>query len=518
MSLKLKAHDNSHHAECDVIFISSKPTLTELPNKKPSKDTNAGKARLATEKVEPKFKEIIERALEQKLFHGKQSEIFFLRANPAEAGQHHVLFVGLGEDKKLTMENVRRASAAAVKSLRNQKVEKAAFHLGAVPGIDKNGKAIAQAATEGSLLANYHFDDLKSKKDEQRKPSEISLVAPKKPIERAFEQGAVAGEIIAKAVNFSRWLGDQPGNLMTPTVLAESIQKEAKGTSLKIAIWDKARIKKEKMGLLYGVSMGSVEEPRFIIMEYKGAAASKAPLCFVGKGLTFDAGGISIKPSAGMEEMKYDMCGGANVAGTMLAIARLGLKVNVIGIVPSSENLCGPAATKPGDIHTSRNGKTVEINNTDAEGRLILADALVYACEQKPAFICDIATLTGAMKMALGDTHTGFFSRDEVLTEQIEDAAKVSGEWVWEMPMCDDHLKDMKGTYADLNNISGPSTGAGSAKGAVFLGEFVTKGIPWAHFDIAGTAWHTGNRINYNPDRGANGVMIRTFVELAKSF
>jgi leucyl aminopeptidase len=302
---------------------------------------------------------------------------------------------------------------------------------------------------------------------------------------------------------------------MTPSILAKSAADAAKGTGIKVTIWDKARIKKEKMGGLLGVSNGSAEEPRFIIMEYKGAAASKKPVVFVGKGLTFDCGGISIKPSAAMEEMKFDMCGGANVIGTLIAIAKLKLNVNAIGLIASTENLVGPAATKPGDVHTARNGKTFEVNNTDAEGRLILADALSYATELKPQVIVDAATLTGAMVMALGNTHTGFFTRNTALKKKVEEAAALSGEWVWNLPLCDFHVKDMKGTYADLSNISS-GKGAGSATATAFLEQFVGEDIPWAHFDIAGTGWAVGNRLPYCSKKGDSGVMIRTFVEIAK--
>jgi len=214
-----------------------------------------------------------------------------------------------------------------------------------------------------------------------------------------------------------------------------------------------------------------------------------------------------------MEEMKYDMCGGAATIATMLAISRLKLKINAIGIVPSSENMPGPAATKPGDIHYARNGKSVEINNTDAEGRLILADALSYATELKPAFIVDSATLTGAMVIALGDLHTGYFTRNKKLAKAIHDAAQESGELMWHLPLVDEHAEDMKGTYADLSNISS-NKGAGSAHGAAFLEFFVDSEIPWAHVDIAGTAYHTGHRVPYNPKRGGSGVMVRTYVSL----
>jgi leucyl aminopeptidase len=254
-------------------------------------------------------------------------------------------------------------------------------------------------------------------------------------------------------------------------------------------------------------------------LEYHGSPqkGAKKPLIFVGKGLTFDSGGISIKPSAAMEEMKYDMCGGANVIGTILAIAKLNLKVNVMCLVPSTENMPGPSATKPGDILTGRNGKTFEVNNTDAEGRLILSDALAYASEQDPEIIIDAATLTGAMIVALGNTHTGYFTRNKQLKEKIETAAKKSGEWVWNMPLCDFHVQDMKGTYADLSNMSS-GKGAGSATAAAFLEQFVSEKIPWAHFDIAGTGWAAGNRLKYCTKKGATGVMIRTFVEIAKLY
>jgi leucyl aminopeptidase len=218
-----------------------------------------------------------------------------------------------------------------------------------------------------------------------------------------------------------------------------------------------------------------------------------------------------------MEEMKYDMMGGASTIATLLAIAKLKLKVNAIGIVPASENMPGPHANKPGDILTARNGKTVEVNNTDAEGRLILSDALVYASEQDPEFIVDSATLTGAMVIALGDIHTGFFSRDSKLTAKINKAAEASGEALWEMPFNSEHLKDMKGSFADLQNVAA-RRGAGSATATAFLGEFVDSKIPWAHFDIAGTAWHNGHRLPYTPARGASGIVIRTFIELAKQF
>lgn len=460
--------------------------------------------------------------INEKIITGKALEVLTFREAHYQ-GFQNIIVVGLGEDKNLNPEQVRQSAAAAYEAIQALKSKEAVLHFDGLTTSTKEAPGFAKAVVEGIILTSYIFDQLKTKKTAPNKKGNVghldelqihilTQLGQDKNLKANFQEGLV----IAECANFSKYLGDMPGNLMTPEILAQETQKAAQGTGLKVTVWDKARIKKEKMGGLLGVSMGSSQEPRFIIMEYKGAKASQKPLVYVGKGLTFDCGGISIKPSAAMEEMKYDMCGGANVIGTMLSIARLKLKINALGLVPSSENMPGPAATKPGDVHYARNGKSFEINNTDAEGRLILADALCYASEQQPRAIVDAATLTGAMVIALGNIHTGFFTRNKELKTQIEKAATVSGELVWNMPLTDFHVKDMKGTYADLSNTSN-GKGAGSATAAAFLEQFVTEGIPWAHFDIAGTGWSTGNRLNYCPKKGASGVMIRTFVELAKS-
>lgn len=423
----------------------------------------------------------------------------------------HQLCVGLG-DKKLSEECLRELSGKIYNRLQSEHVYSVALSLDSLPFHDK-AKALS-ALAEGFIMSSYQFDTFKAKPKDPVPEVSIEFISKKSnaTLKKALEEGRIIGE----GVNFTRWLGDCPGNFLTPTQLGEEAKNAAKGTKMKVTLWDKAKIAKEKMDSLIGVSNGSDQEPRFIIMEYKGAAASKKPICFVGKGLTFDAGGISIKPSAGMEEMKYDMCGGSAVIGAMKTIADLKLKVNVIAYVPASENMPGPSANKPGDIRKARNGKSIEVNNTDAEGRLILADALSYASEKKPAWICDAATLTGAMMIALGNTHTGFYTRDKKMRNLVEKAATVSGEEVWPMPLCDHHSKDMKGTYADLTNLA-PSRNAGSATAAAFLENFVDKEIPWAHFDIAGTAWHVGHRLSYAPKKGASGVMVRTFVQMAKN-
>ena len=428
-------------------------------------------------------------------------------------GFRHVVIIGIGE--KPDHEKVRQAASTILSCLKSLKAKDATIHFDGIPCGKKDQAHFLQAMTEGLLLSSYDFDELKTKKSETKEQELVVKLLTRSASEVASKKALQEGTILAESVNFSRRLGDMPANLMTPTILADTVVEAVKGTKIKATIWDRARIKKEKMGGLLGVSQGSDQEPRFIILEYKGAAASKKPICFVGKGLTFDCGGISIKPSAGMEEMKYDMCGGANVIGATLAIAKLKLKVNVLTLIPSTENLASGSATKPGDVHYARNGKSFEVNNTDAEGRLILSDALCYASEHKPQFIADAATLTGAMVIALGNVHTGYFTRNEGFKRKIEAAAKRSGEWIWNMPLTDHHVKDMKGTFADLSNVSS-AKGAGSATAAAFLEQFVEEGIPWAHFDIAGTGWAVGNRIPYCSKKGASGVMIRTFVELAR--
>lgn len=505
-----KSGSASAAAETLVIFATQKST-SGASAKKTAKATPNGKTVNAA-LAHPTLAKRLNASLTSGAISGKAKESLFFRDLQFE-NYAHVLVVGLGS--KNDGETLRQAAAAAFKALSAAKVKSAVVVMDSVSARD--AAAATQAITEGFVLASYKFDELKTKKkDAPENKISVSLLSTKaadKGVKSAFQQGM----ILAEATNFSRRLGDMPGNLMTPTILANSAAEACKGTKVKATIWDKKRIEKEKMGGLLGVAQGSDQEPRFIILEYKGAAASKKPVVFVGKGLTFDCGGVSIKPSAAMEEMKYDMCGGANVIGAMLAIAKLGLKVNVIGLVPSTENMVNGSATKPGDVHTARNGKTFEVNNTDAEGRLILADALAYGSELNPEVMFDAATLTGAIVVALGNIHTGYFTRDNKMRDRIEKAAAVSGEVVWGMPLVDAHTDDMKGTYADLSNTSS-SKGAGSATAAAFLEQFVGEGIPWAHFDIAGTAWSAGNRLNYCPAKGATGAMVRTFVELARQF
>ena len=379
--------------------------------------------------------------------------------------------------------------------------------------MDQFSEGALLAFCEGLFLADYFFETHK-----KNKLHDINITFCSSKKLAGLQKKVSAVSELCDAVKFARYLGDQPGNHMSPQILARETQAALKPyKNIKVDIWNLKKIEAAKMGGLISVSQGSNEEPRLIIMEYKGAAASRKPLCLVGKGLTFDAGGISIKPGKGMQDMKYDKCGGTNVIAAMLAIAKLKVRANVIGVVPSSENLLGDNATRPGDIITAHNGVTVEVNNTDAEGRLILMDALSYACKKyKPKAIVDVATLTGAMVVALGNVYTGFFTKNDQLKKIFLKASQKTGEKAWHMPLDEQFSKEMKGTYADLSNL-GKSPFGGSATAAAFLENFVDKNIPWMHLDIAGTAWHTGEHLSYCPTKGASGVMVRTFVELARS-
>jgi leucyl aminopeptidase len=465
--------------------------------------------------------ELVVRAHKDGRFKGAAKETVFFRACDAD-GFENVLVVGLGKKNKVTEESLRVASAVAAKILAREKTKTATVCLQSVRRLTKTADGAGSAMAEGTLLGAYKYTELKSRKKEDEGKekdgefTDLGFSLADKAALKKFQAGLNAGTILAEATNFARDLGNAPGNYLTPTVLAQRAQLAAKGLPIKFKAFDKKQIEALHMGCLLGVNRGSAEEPRFIVMEYNGGKKSDKPFVLVGKGLTFDSGGISIKPSAGMEEMKFDMCGGAAVIAAIVAAAKLKLKVNLVTIVPSTENMPGDAACKPGDVLVAMNGKTVEVNNTDAEGRLILADALAYACKNyEPAAIVDAATLTGACVVALGNVFTGVFCKDEKFFQKIRKAADATGERIWQLPLVDEYVDDMKGTYADLSNMGG-AKGGGSSQGAAFLSQFVEDGITWAHFDIAGTAWHTGNRLPYHPDKGASGAIVRLFTHLAQ--
>lgn len=445
----------------------------------------------------------------------EQGEALYLGSQSKLKNAHTVVLNS--EGKNPNTESLRVLGGKFFKESKRSKTKKLSLSFSNFKqAFPEDTTSMIKGFVEGALLADYATTEGKSKAKKRSLSSfEICTKGASSAELKELKSFLNESKNIVAAVHMARGLGDLPGNMMTPSILAEKAQSLTK-SGVKVTVWDKKRIVKEEMGCLLGVASGSAEEPRFIIMEYKNSK-SKQPTVLVGKGLTFDAGGISIKPSGKMDEMRYDMCGGAAVIGAMKLIADMKLPVHVIGLVPSTENLLGAAACKPGDILKAKNGKTVEVLNTDAEGRLILADALSYASSLKPKHVLNTATLTGAMVVALGNVHTGFYTRDDELASQVNEAANLSGENVWRMPLTDEHSSDMKGRFADLSNMSS-GKGAGSATAAAFLENFCEKGIPFAHLDIAGTAWNTANRKSYNNPSTATGVLVRTFYEFVKNF
>lgn len=505
MIIEFKKSSSVPQAQCLVVF-----TANSLDSEK--------KPKLYMRGLDKDISSIFSSAYYEGTLSGEHKEICLFRNADVEGG-HHLISLGLGDKKKVRVEALRQVMVVLLSMIQANRFKNIHVDIDSASHIIGSSKDVVCPMVEGLSLGNYSFDKYKSSvvvQEKKKNKMSISLVSTSGSM--ALKTSVENAKVVCEAINFARVLGDTPGNLMTPAELAKATQEEAKGTRLKVEVWNKDRIKKEKMGGLCGVSLGSVVEPRFILMEYKGAAASKKPICFVGKGLTFDSGGISLKSPAKMDEMRYDMCGGANVIATMIAIAKLKLKVNATAYVPASENMPGPLANKPGDILTARNGKTVEVLNTDAEGRLILMDALSYASEKKPAVIIDIATLTGAIFSSLGKAYTGVFTRNDSLLKKIQKASQKAGENIWPMPICDEYVNAMKGTHADLSNVSALRGGAGSSTAAAFLEQFVDNEIPWAHFDIAATGWNMNGHANYHPKKGASGCMVRTFIELAKMF
>jgi leucyl aminopeptidase len=363
-------------------------------------------------------------------------------------------------------------------------------------------------ATEGAILGNFDPDHHKSKPD-SKQADEVSLVVSGNGA--GLDEALIQGQIIAESQNFTRELVNQPGNKLSPGVLAEAARKMAAEAGLEIDVLDQDRMRQLGMGSLLGVAMGSTEPPYLIVVSYKPEkATSQDHLALVGKGVTFDSGGISIKPADGMEKMKYDMAGAAAVLGAMRAIARLKPSVAVTAFVPTVENMVSGKAQRPGDIVTSMNGKTVEVLNTDAEGRLILIDAITYAIRQGATHLVDAATLTGAIVVSLGHVHIGAFSNNDDFFGKVSGAAKNAGERMWRMPLDDDYKEQLKSPFADLGNIG--TRWGGAITAAWFLREFV-EDKPWVHLDIAGTAWLEENK-PWMP-KGPTGIGVRTFVDLA---
>jgi leucyl aminopeptidase len=443
---------------------------------------------------------------------GKPGSTLLLRGLAGVAAER-VLLVGLGADEEITDKNFSAATQGAVRALTTVGAVDAlvALPLDKIKG--REGRDIAWAIRALVLAArdnNYRSDVLKSKKDPAPTGVKKIAVAVSTAATAAAKTGLAEAVALANGMELSKDLANLPGNVCTPTYLANSAKKLAKEYKLGVEVLDRKQLEALKMGSFLSVTNGSDEPPKFIVLKHLGGKSKDAPIVLVGKGITFDTGGISLKPGAGMDEMKYDMCGAASVLGTFRAIAELQLKLNVIGVIPTCENMPSGRATKPGDIVTSMSGQTIEVLNTDAEGRLILCDALTYVERFKPAAVVDIATLTGACVVALGHHNTGLFTREDDAHDQLANdllaAGKASGDTAWRMPVQDVYQEQLKSNFADIANIGGQP--AGSVTAACFLERF-TKKYTWAHLDIAGTAWRGG------ATKGASGrpvPLLTTFL------
>ncbi len=420
--------------------------------------------------------------------------------------------VGLGKPVDLTANRIRGAVAEACRLLRNKGISAVAMVPQGVGVNNISAASSAQAIAEGALLGLYAFRKHITREDNKfGEVKELNIVASAKA-RAALEEGVSKGRIIAEATNLARGMINEPSNFMTPTDMAAVAKKLSETHGLALTVLDKDQMAELGMGGLLGVARGSRQPPKFIVLNYRGSDSSEVNIALVGKGITFDSGGISLKPSEKMEEMKGDMAGGAAVMAAISAIAQLKPKINVTAIVPATENLPDGNAFKPGDILKAMNGKTIEVISTDAEGRLILADALSYARKQGAKFIVDVATLTGACRVALGDVCTGAFTNNDEFVGRLLAAGKEAGEYVWQMPMFDEYKEQNKSDVADVKNTGGRWGGAITA--AKFLQEFA-EDTPWVHLDIAGTDLSDKDR-GYTV-KGATGVAVRTLINLVLS-
>jgi leucyl aminopeptidase len=427
---------------------------------------------------------------------GKAGSSLILHKVPGTLAER-VLLIGLGKEKDFNEKEYSDAIRCAVRTLNETGSFDGTLFLAEIP---VRKRSVAWRIRQATIIAQeavYRFDQFKSKKDELRRPLRKLTFAVERRTELAMADEALAqGLAIAEGVSLAKNLGNLPGNVCTPTYLAETALKIAEEQGVECQILERADMEELGMHSLLSVAKGSHQPPKLIVMQHKGGMKDEKPLVLVGKGITFDSGGISLKPGEGMDEMKYDMCGAASVLGVIKAVAQMKLPINLTVIVPTTENMPGGAASRPGDIVTSMSGQTIEILNTDAEGRLILCDALTYAERFEPEVVIDVATLTGACVVALGHIATGLFSNDDGLARGLLHAGEDAHDRAWQMPLWDDYQDLLKSPFADMANIGG--RWGGSITAACFLSRF-TKKFEWAHLDIAGTAWKSG------VDKGATG-------------
>ncbi len=439
---------------------------------------------------------------------GKRATTLLLHGIPGILAER-VLLVGLGPQNELNDKAYAEIVRAAIKAAAATAAPDALFTLTEASVAGRNVQENVRTAIVLAREIDYRFDQHKSKKDTPATLTRI-LFPTDKSNAKDTAAGLADGVALANGIDLTKNLGNMPPNFCTPSYLADTARKLARefgGGKLKVEVLEKKQMEALKMGSLLSVAKGSIEPPKLIVLKYNGGNAKDAPVVLVGKGITFDSGGISLKPGEAMDEMKYDMCGAASVLGTLRAIAEMKLKLNVIGVIPTCENMPAGNAVKPGDIVTSMSGQTIEILNTDAEGRLILCDALTYTERFKPSAVIDIATLTGACIIALGHINTGLFSPHDELADEILAAAKSANDPAWRLPVQEEYQDQLKSNFADMANIGGRP--AGSTTAACFLARY-TKAYKWAHLDIAGTAWKSGAA------KGATGRPVSLLTEFLK--
>jgi leucyl aminopeptidase len=463
----------------------------------------------ATGAVDKALDGAITKLIEQGEIKGKLNEVSIIHSL-SKLPPRIVVVAGLGKQSDFTVDKIRGVVAEFCRSLRKLNCRRIAtiVHGGGVGGSEP--EIVSQAIAESSLLGLYRFRKHMTKETENQDVEQLLIVERDSTKLQALEQGCKKGKVIAEATTLARDLINEPANYMTPSDMTKVAEDLAKAHALGLTILHREQMEREGMGALLGVAQGSRQPPKLIILSYQGDKSSSQTLGFVGKGITFDSGGISIKPSEGMAEMKGDMAGGAAAMAALAAIAQLRPKINATAIVPATENLPGGNAIKPGDVLKAINGKTIEVVTTDAEGRLILADALGYAVKQGLSPLVDVATLTGACHIALGDICSGLFGNSQELIDKVIKAGAEAGERLWQMPMYEEYKEQNKSDVADIKNSGGRWGGAVTA--ALFLAEFVGE-TPWAHIDIAGT-FNTDKERGYLA-KGATGVSVRTLVNFA---
>ena len=450
---------------------------------------------------------LVSRVIETEEFKAKEGETAYFHLADSELKAHRLLLIGCGERDAYKTQQVSQMAGTAARFLRSKNAKSVAI----IPRAEGDVEKVSQSVIAGAIMGLFEPDKYRTKDKEKRELSRV-VVAIEGADEKVLKRGAERGRIVGESVNFTRDLANEPGIFMTPTILAERAKEVAKEFGLSIDVLDQKRMEKLGMGSLLGVSRGSDEPPKLIVLKYQPRKIDKRHkdelLALVGKGITFDSGGISLKPGENMELMKYDMTGAATVIGTMRAIAQLKPAISVLGIAPCSENLPSGKATKPGDVLRAMTGKTIEVINTDAEGRLVLADAIAYAKKLGATRIIDMATLTGAVSIALGDVNTGILGTDQSLIDGVIEAGREVGERFWQLPLDKEYSNQIKSDIADIKNTGGKK--AGTITAAAFLKEFVDD-TPWAHLDIAGTAW--GDPATPFRAKGPTGIAVRTLIE-----